>query len=74
MTSKLVHVKDADKGSDIYFDPQGLEGAVFNWNGQKDYSQYIYNAMLYMRSGSLICCVVNDNGKKKILEHVQEAP
>ena len=28
MTSKLVHVKDADKGSDIYFDPQGLEGAV----------------------------------------------
>lgn len=45
MTSKLVHVKDADKGSDIYFDPQGLEGAVFNWNGQKDYSQYIYNAM-----------------------------
>lgn len=33
MTSKLVHVKDADKGSDIYFDPQGLEGAVFNWNG-----------------------------------------
>ncbi|HCJ6340002.1 TPA: hypothetical protein NVQ95_000802 [Acinetobacter baumannii] len=63
-----------DKGSDIYFDPQGLEGAVFNWNGQKDYSQYIYNAMLYMRSGSLICCVVNDDGKKKILEHVQEAP
>ncbi|HFX6304357.1 hypothetical protein [Acinetobacter nosocomialis] len=45
MNSKLIYVKDSGKGNEVYFDPQGVEGAVFNWNG-----------------------------KKKILEHIQEAP
>ncbi|MDV7615233.1 hypothetical protein R4666_08890 [Acinetobacter baumannii] len=71
MTSKLIHAHDVDKGSDVYFDPIGVEGALIEWTGKKDYSQYIYSVKLYMRSGNIISCVVNEDGKKKILEHVQ---
>lgn len=74
MISQLIEVRDSNTGAEVYFDPHGIEGAVFNWNGKKDYSQYIYNAMLYMRSGNMISCVVNDDGKKRILEHFQDAP
>ncbi|CAM0726788.1 hypothetical protein [Acinetobacter baumannii] len=74
MISQLIDVRDLNTGAEVYFDPCGIEGAVFNWNGKKDYNQYIYNAMLYMRSGNMISCVVNDDGKKKILAHIQEAP
>ncbi|MCG6614554.1 hypothetical protein [Acinetobacter baumannii] len=74
MISQLVSVRDSSTGAEVYFDPQGVEGAVFNWNGKKDYDQYIYHAMLYMRSGNLISFVVKDDGKKKILDHIQEAP
>lgn len=70
MTSKLIHAHDVDKGSDVYFDPVGVEGALIEWTGKKDYSQYIYSVKLYMRSGNIISCVVNEDGKKKILEHV----
>lgn len=69
MTSKLIHVKDSDKGSDIYFDPFGVEGALIEWTGKRDYSQYTYSVKLYMRSGNIISCVVSEDGKKKILEH-----
>lgn len=70
MNSKLIYVKDSDKGDEVYFDPQGVEGAVINWSGKKDFDQYIYNVTLYMRSGNMICCVVNTDGKNKILEHI----
>lgn len=70
MSSKLIYVRDLDKDAEVHFDPLGVEAAVINWNGKKDYSQYIYDVCLYMRSGNMICCVVNDDGKKKILENI----
>ncbi len=70
MSSKLIYIKDLDKDAEVHFDPQGVEAAVISWNGKKDYSQYIYEVCLYMRSGNMIHFVVNDDGKKKILENI----
>lgn len=70
--SKLIHVYDRDKDQNIYFNPLKVEAFVVEWTGKKDYSQSIHNIYLYMESGNLISCVVNDDGKSKVLNALGE--
>lgn len=66
----LVQIYDRNKDHNIYFNPLKVEALVVEWTNKKDYSQSIHNIYLYMESGNIISCAVNDDGKTKILNAV----
>ncbi|KXZ65948.1 hypothetical protein AVENLUH5627_02678 [Acinetobacter venetianus] len=66
MSANLIYIRDCNLDADVYFDPNGVEGLTIKWTGKKDYSVYIYDVVMYMRSGNIITCTVKEDAKEKI--------